>query len=96
MEAAGIQACGCEGFVRPALDLEVHTGTTLRGRIADRCLQQFLSVCAAVANITWSIWLSAAARLKRDYLSEAVYEQMKAISFHSAMFQVLVTTACAP
>ena len=98
MEAAGIQALRHEGFVRPALDLEVDTGKVLYGRITDRvdCPKQRLSVRAAIRNVTWSICLTAAPRLERDCLSEAVYDQMGAISFHSAMFQVLATNACAP
>ncbi len=98
MEATGIQALRYKGFVRPALHLKVDTGPVLRGRIADRvdCLQQRLSVFATVWDITRSICLTAALRLKRDCLSEAVYDQMRAISFHSEMFQVLATNACAP
>ena len=96
-ETAGIQAFRHEGFVRPGLDLEVDTGSVLRGRIAKcvDCPQKRLRMCAAVRDVTRSICLTADFRLKCDCPSEAVYDQMRTISFHSAMFQVPATNACA-
>lgn len=98
MEAAGVQALRHEWFVRPALDFKIDTGSVLLARVADRveCPQQRSRVRAAIRNVTWAICPTAAFCLKRDCLSEAVYDQMGAIAFHSERFQVLATNACAP
>lgn len=98
MQAAGIEALGHKWLVRSRLNLEIDTGPSLLRGIPDLInrSQKRLRMCAAVRDVTRPLCLTAALGPKCDCLSEAVYDQMWAIAFHSAMFQVLATNACAP
>ena len=74
MQAASIEALGHEWFVRSRLNLEINTRPSLRHRVTDSIdrTQERQCMRAPVRDVTWSLCLTAALRLKRDCLSEAV------------------------